>query len=122
MTTKRQRTGALGEQIAAQHLATAGYDILERNYRTPYGEIDIVCDHTNTLVFVEVRTRRPGPFGSPEQSITAEKAAHMTAAAEHYLQEAGIEKHEWRIDLVAVELGHSGKLLRVDVIENAVEA
>jgi putative endonuclease len=122
MTTKRQRTGALGEQIAARHLAGAGYDILAQNYRTTYGEIDLVCNNDGTLVFVEVRTRRPGNFGSPEQSITSQKAAHMTAAAEHYLQEAGIENHDWRIDLVAVELGHGGKLLRVDVIENAVEA
>jgi putative endonuclease len=122
MTTDRQRTGNLGEQIAARHLADAGYDVLERNHRTPHGEIDIVCDHNSTLVFVEVRTRRPGPFGSPEQSITPRKATNMTAAAEHYLQLADAKNRDWRIDLVAVEMGHDGKLLRVEVLENAVEA
>ncbi len=121
MTTPRQRTGALGEEIAARRLANSGYRIIERRHRTTHGEIDLVCEHEGTLVFVEVRTRRPGGFGTPEESITPDKAARMIASAEHYLQRSGVEYHDWRIDLVAIELGHNGKLLRFEVIENAVE-
>ena len=121
MTTRRQRTGELGEEIAAQRLREAGYRIVERKHRTPHGEIDLVCEHNGTVVFVEVRTRRPSGFGSPEESITPEKAAHMTDSAQHYIQSADVEYHDWRIDLVAIELGHNGRLLRFNVIENAVE-
>ena len=121
MTTRRQRTGELGEEIAARHLLEAGYRILERKHRTPHGEIDLVCERDGNLVFVEVRTRRPSGFGSPEESITPEKAAHMTDSAQHYIQHADVEYHDWRIDLVAIELAHNGRLLRFDVIENAVE-
>lgn len=80
-----------------------------------------MCERDGTLVFVEVRTRRPGGFGTPEESITPDKAAHMIASAEHYLQCSGVEYHDWRIDLAAIELGHNGRLLRFEVIENAVE-
>ena len=121
MTTRRQRTGELGEEIAARHLRETGYRILQRKHRTPHGEIDLVCERDGTLVFVEVRTRRPSGFGSPEESITPEKAAHMTHSAQHYIQNADVEYHDWRIDLVAIELAHNGRLLRLDVIENAVE-
>ena len=121
MTTRRQRTGELGEEIAARRLRDAGYRILERRRRTPRGEIDLVCLREGTLVFVEVRTRRPSAFGSPEESITRKKAAHMTASAQYYIQTTGVEYHDWRIDLVAVELAHNGRLLRVEVIENAIE-
>lgn len=119
--TTRQRTGDLGERIAARHLRDAGYLILEQNHRTPHGEIDLVCERDGTLVFVEVRTRRPSAFGSPEQSITPYKAAHMTDAAQHYIQNTDVEYYDWRVDLVAVELAHNGRLLRIGVIENAVE-
>ncbi len=121
MTTRRQRTGELGEEIAARRLRQAGYRILERRYRTPYGEIDLVCERRGMLSFVEVRTRRTAGFGSPEESITPNKAAHMTESAQHYIQSAGMEHRDWRIDLVAVELGQNGKLLRVEIIENAIE-
>ena len=121
MTTRRQRTGELGEGLAARRLESEGYRVLERRSRTPHGEIDLVCERGGTLVFAEVRTRRPSGFGSPEESITREKAARMIASAQHYIQDAGVEYHDWRIDLVAIELGHNGRLLRFEVIENAVE-
>lgn len=121
MTTPRQRTGDLGEQIAASKLRIAGYEIVERNHRTPHGEIDLVCRHRGTLVFVEVRTRRPSGFGSPEQSITPDKAARFMDSAQHYIQHVATGYCDWRLDLVAIELGHDGKLLRFDVIENVVE-
>ena len=121
MTTERQRLGQLGESIARRYIESLGYRVVSTNERTPHGEIDIVCQLGDAVAFVEVRTRRPSSFGSPEQSISETKAAHMVAAALHYLQQSGDVDREWRIDLVAVELGSDGKLLRVEVIENAIE-
>jgi len=71
-------------------------------------------------VFVEVRTRRGNRFGTPEESVTARKRAHIIASAQHYLQEHEALEADWRIDAVAIVLSTSGRVQRIDVIENAV--
>ena len=111
----------MGEELARRRLEAEGYSVLEANYRGKTGEIDLIARKDGTIVFVEVRTRRGGAFGTPEESITPSKRAHLVAAAEEYLQEIEAEGVEWRIDLVAVELDLAGKLTRVDTIEHAVE-
>ncbi len=112
--------GRRGEQLAAERLTALGYVIVERNFRCPAGEIDLVARWQDTWVFVEVRTRRGDRYGTPEESITARKRAHMIASAQHYLQARALEDVAWRIDAVAVGLSAAGEVLRVDVIENAV--
>lgn len=116
----RQLLGRRGEQLAVDKLSELGYDIVARNFRCPAGEIDIVARQDVVWVFVEVRTRRGGQFGSPEESLTARKRAHIIAAAQTYLQEHNIEDADWRIDLVAIEFSPKGQLVRVDVVDNAV--
>jgi len=81
----RQGDGRAAEAIAAEHLSGHGLAIVERNVRSRHGEIDIVARDGDTLVFVEVRLRRPGRFGGAAGSITAAKRARMTAAASEYL-------------------------------------
>ena len=81
----RQGDGRAAEAIAAEHLSGHGLAIVERNVRSRHGEIDIVARDGETLVFVEVRLRRPGRFGGAADSITAAKRARMTAAAREYL-------------------------------------
>jgi putative endonuclease len=120
MTRARRSLGQRGEQLAADKLIQSGYVIVERNFRCPAGEIDLVTQRDDLWAFVEVRTRRGGSFGSPEESITARKKSHLIAAAQTYLQEHELTDADWRIDLVAVELSRKGELLRVEVIENAV--
>jgi len=120
MTRTRKSLGQRGEELAAEKLIELGYTLLARNYRCAYGEIDLIAQKGETLVFVEVRTRRGTAFGSPEESITARKQAHLIAAAQHYLQENLVSNENWRIDVVAVEMAKNGKLLRVEVLENAV--
>lgn len=117
----RQRLGQRGEAIAAEKLAALGYEIVTRNYRCLSGEIDLIARHNETWVFVEVRARRNGNFGTPEESITLRKRAHLVASAQSYLQEKQLMEVAWRIDVVAIEFSAPGKLLRVDVIENAVQ-
>ena len=113
-------TGRAGEAAAAAHLRRSGYNIVERNYRVREGEIDIVAEHSGDLVFVEVKARRSGAFGKPEESLTEEKATRLVTAAQAYMADKGLEQSDWRIDLVAVELDRSGRAERVEVIRDAV--
>ncbi|MBI2858943.1 MAG: YraN family protein [Chloroflexi bacterium] len=116
----RKKLGSLGEQLAAKHLKKNGYRIIERNYHCREGEIDIVARQKNTLVFVEVRTKTGLGYGTPEESVTRAKKQKMAAAAFRYLRTNGNPEAEWRIDLVAVQFDRTGKLTRIEIIENAV--
>ncbi len=119
--TARQSLGAAGERLAAEHLRQQGYTILETNWRSPgLGELDMVAREGEALAFVEVRTRRGRAYGTPEESITPRKQAKLAALAETYLQEHPPRPLDWRIDVVAVEMSAEGRLLRVEIIRNAV--
>ncbi len=98
-----QRLARQGEDWAARYLQARGYRILGRNVRTPYGEIDIVAQDGDQVVFVEVKTRTTRAFGWPEDAITPRKLAHMLAAAEHYLAEHDPQAQwSWRLDVLAL--------------------
>ncbi len=117
---KRSETGALGERIACDFLGENGYQILEKNYRCPKGEIDIVARQSDTLVFVEVRTKKSRRFGSPEESITPAKMEKLRTLAQYYRQEHENLPLNWRIDVVAIEMEKSCRVTRIEIIENAV--
>jgi len=119
MKGARKKLGQRGEDLAVAHLREQGYIVRERNWRCPAGEIDIVAEDGGCLVFVEVRTRRGRAFGTPEESVTPAKQAKLVEVAHTYLQEHSWEG-DWRIDVVAVEMTSRGKLLRVELITNAV--
>jgi len=102
MNTTRQELGRWGEARAAQYLIAKGYTVLDRNIRTPYGEIDLVVKDREVLVFVEVKTRRGRAFGNAEESITEKKLQHMIESAEAYLQEHLEHSGDWRIDVIAI--------------------
>ncbi len=119
MKGARKRLGRWGEDLAVAHLRQQGYVVRERNWRCPAGEIDIVGEDGSCLVFVEVRTRRGREFGTPEESVTPAKQAKLVELAQTYLQEHDWDG-DWRIDVVAVEMSSDGKLLRVELIKNAV--
>ena len=115
-------SGALAEGYAAEALAERGLTVVGRNFRTRYGELDIVAADGDALAFVEVRARRARTgFGSPAETVTAAKAARLIAAAQEYVQSAGGERREWRIDLAAVELDRWGRPAAAEFIESAVE-
>jgi putative endonuclease len=113
--------GNFGERVAASHLEAKGYEILERNWSVREGEIDIIAGKPDEIVFVEVRSRRGRTFGTPEESITGRKAAHVRAAAAAYVQEHPDVPDNQRIDVVVLELDAKGRVLRVEQIENAIE-
>ena len=103
MLDARKRYGNGGEERAAAFLACKGLRLVEAQRRTPFGEIDLVCEERGVLVFVEVKTRRNARFGAPETAITRGKFRHMAACAEAYVQATGQERRPWRLDVVAVE-------------------
>lgn len=118
---KRRETGALGEKLACDFLGKNGYRVLERNYRSPDGEIDIIAQQETTLVFVEVRTKKSSTFGTPEESITPVKMERLRKVAAHYGQNRSNLPAAWRIDVVAIQMDRRGKVSRIELIENAVE-
>lgn len=100
-----RKTGQIGERSAERELRRMGYQIITRNYRTRRGEIDLVAKDGDTLVFVEVKTRLGGAYGTPEEAITSKKQAHLVSAARSYLQETGADNAEWRSDVVIIQPG-----------------
>ncbi len=119
----RKNLGDSGERVAALHLTQSGYTILARNFRTRTGEMDLIARDTDGLAFIEVRTRRGNVRGTPEESLTPRKCARLIAVAQEFLQtHAEYADAAWRIDLVAIEIDHAGRIARLDVIKNAVEA
>jgi len=116
----RQSLGQKGEAMASTFLKEQGYTILERNYRTPYGEIDIIARQADTIVFVEVKTRASSTFGPPEISITHRKAEHMRSAAEYYIQQHPELNNDWRIDVLALQLKTDATAPKIDHFENVI--
>ena len=108
MPSARSQLGAQGERIAAARLESQGLTVEACNYRTRFGEIDLVARDGEETVFVEVRTRRGEEHGTPEESLTRRKQARLALAAQEYLQERGGAERPWRIDLVAVALRPEG--------------
>jgi putative endonuclease len=120
MTTRRQRLGAFGEELAVRRLSELGYRILQRNYRCGVGEADIVAMDGDVLVFAEVRTRRGERMGTPEESVGPRKRAKMVEVAQTYVAEQNHDG-DWRLDVVVVALDADGRVMRCEVIPNAVE-
>jgi putative endonuclease len=97
----RHALGAWGENEATHFLMESGLKIIDRNFRTREGEIDIVAEDGKTLVFVEVKTRSSLSKGFPEEAVTSTKMAHLFIAAEKYMQ-INPQYDDWRIDVIAI--------------------
>ena len=103
----RAEIGALGEQVAVDHLTSVGLHVLDRNWRCRYGELDIIAsdEATRTVVFVEVKTRTSDQFGGVEQAVTPMKVRRLRRLAGLWL--AG-QTDSWaavRIDVIGVRIG-----------------
>ena len=112
-----QTIGKWGEDAVALYLAERGYEIINRNARTPYGEIDIVAKQDDITIFVEVKTLTSSKNFFPEQNVTTRKREHMRACAEHYAAENAI--NHWQIDVISVE-GKVGLEPKLTHFENAI--
>jgi putative endonuclease len=115
------RLGRRGEEAAGRYLASVGYRILERRYRTRAGEIDFIAEDGDTLVFVEVKTRSSLSFGRPAEAVDARKRARLAAAASLYLARRGSPDRSCRFDVVEV-LESGGAPRRILLIRDAFES
>lgn len=97
-----RRIGDRGETLALKHLTSKGYELVERNYRTRYGEIDLILRDGQTLVFVEVKLRHGTGYGDPLESVTPRKQEQVRAVAEQYLDETQPDFEELRFDVVGI--------------------
>lgn len=119
MAGQKQSLGRWGEDRAAEYLKAKGYEILGRNIRTEYGEIDLLAGHKDVLIFVEVKARSSQRYGHPEESITENKQQHMAEAAESYLQSHPDHDGDWRVDVISV-YRRAGKPPDILHFENAL--
>jgi putative endonuclease len=110
--------GREGEDLAARFLIKQGYRILERNYSTRSGEIDLVAMHDGVVVFVEVKTRTSDAFGAPELAVTPRKQQRMVKAALGYIRYNKLHQVPCRFDVVAITTAAEQE---VEHIQNAFE-
>ncbi|MDF2635845.1 MAG: protein yraN [Pelosinus sp.] len=104
------KVGDIGEQAAVDYLHTAGYDILERKYRSKIGEIDIIAQIKDALVFVEVKTRRNTTYGFPAESVTYCKQKKIINTALCYLQQMHNINTQCRFDVIEIFLRDNGEI------------
>lgn len=102
MSTARKRLGDLGEKAAEEMLTALGYRIVARKHRCPRGEVDLIAEHGDVLVFVEVRTRATVLFGSPEETIGWSKQQRLVRAARDFLARWRGPPRSARFDVVAI--------------------
>jgi putative endonuclease len=126
---RRSELGAAGEQLAVEHLVRRGFGIIERNFRTRWGELDVIAVKDRTIVFCEVKTRvvRGGPSGvdpgapDPLESVHARKQAKVRRIAARWLSERRDRPRadQLRFDAIGIAVDSTGGLLRLDHLEGA---
>jgi len=122
---KRSRNkdlGKAGETMAYRYLKGCGYNVLERNYSTPLGEIDIVAKDGSVLVFVEVKTRRSTIYGMPEESVDIKKKRKLTKLAQLYISKKRLFDKEARFDIVSICVDGPFGDNKIRLIKNAFYA
>jgi putative endonuclease len=122
--TARQNVGALGEDIAAKFLVNKGYSFVERNYRKPWGELDLVMIKDKKLVFVEVKSVSHETNlniydqSRPEDNVHRAKIERLSRAIATYLSEKGKESTDWQLDLVTVHIDFEKRIGKCGHLEN----
>jgi putative endonuclease len=111
-------TGQQGEALARHHLKQLGYTIVTTNWHCASGELDIVAQHHEQLVFVEVRTRYAETTEVPFSTLNPAKLARVTAAVHHYLEAHQLADMAWRIDVIAIAMSRS----REPILEHIEDA
>ena len=104
MADARKSLGKAGEELAERYLKRQGYAIVERNYRCPLGEIDLIAIDKRAVVFVEVKTRRVDTSGAPVESVNAAKQRRLKRAALHYLNRYRLHDRDVQFDVVGISL------------------
>ena len=111
MLAKHLLEGRKGERIACRFLLRQGFDVLARRYRSRSGELDIVAFEGDTLVFIEVKTRRSGAFGEPWEFVDWQKQQILHRTAEDFIADHDLCEYSYRFDIVSV-MGETATLFR----------
>jgi putative endonuclease len=119
--THKKRLGDWREIEARRYLETKAYVFIERNFRVPEGEIDLVMQDGDIVVFIEVKTRTSDSFGTPEESVSGAKRKRLLRAAWAFLQEWERIDASWRIDVVAIEASPNWTIQRLDHYRSAFD-
>jgi putative endonuclease len=117
----QKRLGEWGEAEARRYLETKTYVLIEKNFRVPEGEIDLVMQDGDIIVFVEVKTRTTDNFGTPEESVSRAKRQRLIRAAWAFLQEREMIDALWRIDVVAIKASSDWTIQRLDHYQSAFD-
>jgi putative endonuclease len=116
---QKQLLGQEGERLAERYLKKKGYRLVERNYRCPAGELDLIALDRHVIVFVEVKTRTDDRFGGPLDSVHWRKQQRMIRAAQFFLSQKSLHQREARFDVVGVSFVDQKPV--VEHIQNAFE-
>lgn len=119
MSKKNLVLGSSGEEQAAGLLRANGYKIIARNYRSRFGEIDIIASESGTTCFVEVKTRQGDRFGLPQEAITLSKKRHLSRAALLFLKENNLLEKPARFDVVSID--STAGSAKAELIKNAFD-
>jgi putative endonuclease len=102
MPSDNQQFGKIGEEIAQRYLEEQNFRSLEQNWHCRYGELDLIMQEEDELVFVEVKTRRNNHVGYPEEMIDRGKVERLKKSAEQYIEQYDKQEMFWRFDIVAI--------------------
>lgn len=115
---KDKELGTLGESLAVKYLRNHGYTILIKNFRTRIGEIDIIAQKSNMIIFIEVKTRISFHYGRPSEAVEYRKQCKLKKVAEGYLTQKNSWNNPCRFDVIEVIAG-ADKNYRIHHIKNA---
>jgi putative endonuclease len=119
--TSTADTGQLGERIAAEYLADQEYEILVKNYRKSFGEVDIIAREREVLVFVEVKTRQASAYCSPLEAVDVRKQRRLSRTAQEYLLSRRMEDFPARFDVIAIVLNQNNQPATIEHIRDAFD-
>ncbi len=119
MITDKRKLGDLGEKLACDYLEKLNYIILDKNFHSRYGEIDIIAKDKETLVFVEVKTRTSIKYGQPQEAVDFLKLKKMTKTVYFYVNQYNLND-DLRIDVVAIVLNFANRKAKLTHFKDAL--
>ncbi|MEK7452767.1 MAG: YraN family protein [Patescibacteria group bacterium] len=119
MPSEKRKFGDIGEDIANKYLKNIGYSIIEKNYQLKFGEIDIIAQKGNEMIFIEVKTSNIHSTIQPEENLTKSKLHKLAKSIEIYLISHTLsERFTWRLDLISVKLNEKTRKASLEHFKN----